>query len=88
MPEIRVRRDVIDAAHRPGVTAGEPGGGERRSLHRAMLLNGAVWGAVLSVWRILRCNPWSAGGVDDVKPHAHFRYELTPRGFVVPARKD
>ena len=54
----------------------------------AVQQNGAVWGAVLSVWRILRCNPWSAGGVDDVTPHAHFRYELTPRGFVVPARKD
>lgn len=54
----------------------------------AVQQNGALWGAVLSAWRVLRCNPWSAGGVDDVKPHAHFRYDLTPRGFVVPARKD
>ncbi|MFD5214133.1 membrane protein insertion efficiency factor YidD [Microbacterium sp. NPDC058345] len=54
----------------------------------AVQQHGAVRGAVLSAWRILRCNPWSKGGVDDVRPHAHFRYELTPRGFVVPARKD
>jgi hypothetical protein len=43
---------------------------------------------MLSAWRILRCNPWSHGGVDDVHPHQHFRYDLTARGFVVPARKD
>jgi putative membrane protein insertion efficiency factor len=54
----------------------------------AVQQHGAVRGAVLSAWRILRCNPWSKGGVDDVRPHAHFRYELTPHGFVVPARKD
>ncbi len=54
----------------------------------AVQQHGAVRGAVLSAWRILRCNPWSKGGVDDVRPHAHFRYDLTPRGFVVPARKD
>jgi len=50
--------------------------------------HGAVKGAMLSAWRILRCNPWSHGGVDDVRPHQHFRYDLTARGFVVPARKD
>lgn len=27
---------------------------------------GLVRGSVLAGWRILRCNPWSAGGVDDV----------------------
>ncbi|WP_309127153.1 membrane protein insertion efficiency factor YidD [Microbacterium sp.] len=54
----------------------------------AVQQHGAVRGALLSAWRILRCNPWSKGGVDDVRPHAHFQYDLTPRGFVVPARKD
>jgi putative membrane protein insertion efficiency factor len=49
---------------------------------------GAVRGAMLSAWRILRCNPWTRGGVDDVKPHEHFRYDLTAHGFVVPSRKD
>lgn len=54
----------------------------------AVQQHGAVRGAFLSAWRILRCNPWSHGGVDDVRPHEHFRYDLTARGFVVPARKD
>ena len=54
----------------------------------AVQQHGAVKGAVLSAWRILRCNPWSKGGVDDVRPHDHFRYDLTARGFVVPSRKD
>ncbi|MGB4137739.1 MAG: membrane protein insertion efficiency factor YidD [Microbacterium sp.] len=49
---------------------------------------GAVRGSLLAGWRILRCNPWSKGGVDDVRPNAHFRYDLTRRGFVVPARKE
>lgn len=54
----------------------------------AVQQHGAVKGAVLAAWRILRCNPWTRGGVDDVRPHKNFRYALTPRGFVVPARKD
>lgn len=54
----------------------------------AVQQHGAVKGAILAAWRVLRCNPWSKGGVDDVRPHAHFHYELTPQGFVVPARKD
>lgn len=27
---------------------------------------GAVRGSALAVWRILRCNPWSKGGIDPV----------------------
>ena len=29
--------------------------------------HGLLRGAPLTVWRILRCNPWTAGGIDDVK---------------------
>ena len=54
----------------------------------AVQQHGAVRGTLSSVWRILRCNPWTRGGVDDVRPHEHFRYDLTAHGFVVPARKD
>ena len=54
----------------------------------AVQQHGAVKGAALSAWRILRCNPWTRGGVDDVRPHRHFSHDLTARGFVVPARKD
>lgn len=54
----------------------------------AVQQHGAVKGAALSVWRILRCNPWTSGGVDDVRSHNHFCYDLTAHGFVVPSRKD
>ncbi|MCI1268686.1 MAG: membrane protein insertion efficiency factor YidD [Ruminococcus sp.] len=27
---------------------------------------GFVRGLILAVWRLLRCNPWSAGGIDPV----------------------
>ena len=30
--------------------------------------HGVVRGAALAGWRLLRCNPWNAGGVDDVPP--------------------
>lgn len=54
----------------------------------AVQQHGAVRGTLFSAWRILRCNPWTRGGVDDVRPHEHFRYDLTAHGFVVPSRKD
>lgn len=28
---------------------------------------GAIRGGAMSIWRILRCNPWSQGGNDPVK---------------------
>ena len=28
--------------------------------------HGPITGTVLAIWRVLRCNPWSAGGVDEV----------------------
>lgn len=34
---------------------------------------GAVRGCALSVWRILRCNPWSLGGIDHVPEKFTFR---------------
>jgi len=32
----------------------------------AVKRHGAIKGSVLAAWRILRCNPWSNGGVDEV----------------------
>ena len=32
----------------------------------ALELHGALKGSALAIWRILRCNPWSHGGVDPV----------------------
>jgi putative membrane protein insertion efficiency factor len=42
---------------------------------------GAVRGAVLAAWRLLRCNPFSHGGFDPVPA----RFTLRGRGHVHPA---
>jgi putative membrane protein insertion efficiency factor len=34
--------------------------------YQAIDRHGAVKGTALTAWRILRCNPWSLGGVDHV----------------------
>lgn len=39
---------------------------------------GVVRGLVLAVWRLLRCNPWSDGGLDPVEEQ---------RLFAVPIRR-
>jgi putative membrane protein insertion efficiency factor len=37
---------------------------------------GVARGAVLAIWRLLRCNPWSHGGYDPVQAQRVFR--ITP----------
>ncbi|MGX1573385.1 membrane protein insertion efficiency factor YidD [Cellulosimicrobium funkei] len=37
----------------------------------AVRRHGALRGTGLALWRLLRCNPWSLGGVDDVPPARH-----------------
>lgn len=41
----------------------------------AVQRHGVLRGVRLAVWRLLRCNPWSRGGVDDVpealRKHSH-----------------
>jgi putative membrane protein insertion efficiency factor len=39
----------------------------------AVTRHGALHGTRLAAWRLLRCNPWNPGGVDDVPP-AHDRH--------------
>ena len=34
---------------------------------------GVVRGSTLAAWRLLRCNPWSHGGVDKVEDRRLFR---------------
>jgi uncharacterized protein len=36
--------------------------------YQAIDRHGAIKGTALTAWRILRCNPWSPGGVDHVPP--------------------
>ncbi|MEV7974159.1 membrane protein insertion efficiency factor YidD [Cellulomonas sp. NPDC089187] len=33
--------------------------------------HGVIRGGAMAVWRLLRCNPWNPGGVDDVPPVGH-----------------
>ena len=49
----------------------------------AVKTHGAVKGGALTVWRILRCNPWSMGGYDPVPgSEAARRWELEQAGVV------
>ena len=34
----------------------------------ALRQHGVLRGSILAGWRLLRCNPWSHGGVDHVRP--------------------
>jgi len=47
----------------------------------ALQVHGALKGAVLATWRLLRCNPWTLGGVDHVPPLGRWR----PDAWVPPA---
>ena len=39
---------------------------------------GVLRGIVLAGWRLLRCNPWSHGGVDFVEDQTLFRTRTSP----------
>lgn len=43
--------------------------------------HGLVKGSLLTTWRILRCNPFTKGGVDEVKPGPKW-LATTDHGFV------
>jgi len=49
---------------------------------RAIQQVGALWGIGLGAIRIVRCNPWARGGIDDPPERLRDLYEITPRGFV------
>jgi putative membrane protein insertion efficiency factor len=34
----------------------------------ALREHGAIWGSALTIWRVLRCNPFHPGGIDRVPP--------------------
>ncbi|MFL5779677.1 MAG: membrane protein insertion efficiency factor YidD [Thermoleophilaceae bacterium] len=40
---------------------------------------GVIRGAVLAAWRVMRCNPWSHGGVDPVAQQRLFRPRAAAR---------
>ena len=53
----------------------------------AVQQSGVVVGTALAAWRVLRCNPWSRGGVDDPPARLRSSYRITTHGFVRPAEQ-
>ena len=49
---------------------------------RAIQYHGALWGIGLGIIRILRCNPFARGGIDDPPERLRSSYAVTPLGFV------
>lgn len=47
---------------------------------------GMIRGIGLGAWRIVRCNPWASGGVEDI-PEPRTRYRVTRLGFVANKEK-
>lgn len=47
---------------------------------------GFLAGLGLTVWRLLRCNPFSPGGIDDV-PAGRSRFPTNQHGFVVAVER-
>jgi len=45
---------------------------------------GFVLGVILTAWRLLRCNPFTRGGIDDVPERKHRNFSINARGFVRP----
>ena len=53
----------------------------------AVQQNGLLVGGVLAAVRIVRCNPWARGGVDDPPQRLRSIYRITTHGFVRPAEQ-
>jgi putative membrane protein insertion efficiency factor len=49
---------------------------------------GVFRGSAMTVWRILRCNPWARGGIDDVPARMDGNFPLSRTGFVTPKQKE
>ncbi|MDX6274315.1 MAG: uncharacterized protein QOJ92_1525 [Frankiales bacterium] len=50
----------------------------------ALTRHGALRGGWLSLWRLLRCNPFSPGGVDHVPGHEPLTADPTPTPGAAP----
>ncbi|MDN4477810.1 membrane protein insertion efficiency factor YidD [Demequina sp. SYSU T00039] len=51
----------------------------------AVRVHGAVLGSLMAGWRVLRCNPWSHGGVDDVPARGERLFRLTRNNAAMAA---
>lgn len=48
---------------------------------------GFLAGIALTAWRLLRCNPFSSGGIDDAPERRHPRFVIHSSGFVRPGER-
>ncbi|MCF2533898.1 membrane protein insertion efficiency factor YidD [Yinghuangia soli] len=55
--------------------------------YEAISTHGSIKGTYLTVWRILRCNPWNSGGVDFVPPRTRRPWRLRSSGAASEAQK-
>lgn len=46
----------------------------------SLLAHGPIKGVLLATWRILRCNPWSLGGLDPTPSRGHWVADIYPDG--------
>ncbi len=46
----------------------------------AVRRHGAFKGTILATWRVLKCNPWSGGGIDRVPRRGRWRSAVAPDG--------
>jgi putative membrane protein insertion efficiency factor len=55
-----------------------------RYAEEAIRLHGATRGSLMSAWRIVRCGPFTQGGVDRVPAprHLHGRYDVVTQSTV------
>jgi len=44
----------------------------------AIATHGPLRGSLLALWRLLRCNPFGRGGLDQVPPAKHFHASTRP----------
>ena len=47
---------------------------------QAIRTHGAVKGSLMATWRVLRCQPFSRGGVEEVPSGRHGRYDSVTQG--------
>lgn len=55
--------------------------------YEAIKTHGSIKGTYLTVWRILRCNPWNPGGVDFVPPRTRRPWRLRSSGTAPEAQQ-
>jgi putative membrane protein insertion efficiency factor len=55
---------------------------------QAVQAHGLVKGSWLTARRLVRCHPWSRGGIDDIPPATRSDIRLTKFGFVVVHRQE